>query len=93
MSGRAAKKSKWAKPSRRMLTDEQVAELRASRSYGVTLPDLAAHYGISTVAAFKIIHGVTYAETHPAPNEDLRAVYRLAASVRNNRKRREAASP
>lgn len=80
------------KLSRRKLTAEQVASLRAMRKAGATYKSLGELFGITGPAAYNIVQGVTYAETHPAPSHDLRAVRRLIAARHNGRLRQRKKS-
>jgi hypothetical protein len=61
----------------RSLTDEQVAAMRAARKAGATYRQLGIDFGMSQVAAYNVCKGVNYAETHQAPDLELRAVRRL----------------
>lgn len=45
---------------RSKLTEQQVAELRARHRAGETAKGLAQQFGISQVAAWKIVNGVTW---------------------------------
>lgn len=68
---------KMRKMGQRRLTDEQVATIRAMRSGGAKYCALGELFGVSSVAIYKICKGLLYAETHPAPDENLRAEARL----------------
>ena len=76
------------KAEARRLTDEQVANLRAAREAGATYKQLGLAFGLSTVSAYNVARGITYAETHPEPYEDGRAGRRISGHRQNQRVRR-----